>query len=642
MRSPKSKKISESNKFKSLNNPYFGYTLLILGIAVLVYYAVVFNFTQDDAYITFRYAENYLNGDGLVFNVGERVEGYTNFLWLLFMIIGRLLGAEYVLFSKILGVAFGAGALVLIFYIARSIFKRNYFLAGLTAFGSGTIASFAYWSVAGLETSAFSFFVLLAVYLYMRKSYLVAVSAILASLLRPEGALLFALIILYEIIASRRISGKALILIGLYAVPLIPYLFFKLSYFGGILPNPFYAKTSFNLMQLSNGLEYVGRFYNHYMAYGILLLPFLITLKKWGREIYFPLFFVILYTLYILFIGGDVLKVHRFFLPLFPLYTLLIFYGLSRLSKNYLIPLVGLLICLGWQFERPREYLTTYLNYEKGFNAKLDRIMHELTKVDKTDFTLAVSTIGIVGYRLIGHDVIDILGLTDSTIARHSEPPIEGIHSTWKETKYNSKYLLERSPDYIMFSTGLKPSAPAEYSLFTYQAFLENYRPIAFYFGNYMHDIYKLTNPIETEPVSNISPLFGRLYNEAINKYSSGDYKNAFKLFQKSLDFYPAPGCPYVYYYLAEVSRQTKDHAAAYRFDKAGSEIDSTVYLLEKDLYIYEKVIMNNPQQAVIHLNRLARIIPWDIERVIKKVEIIERDYHRNQNRIEAGRKNNP
>jgi hypothetical protein len=35
----------------------------------------------DDAYFTFRYAYNWAVGNGLVFNPGEHVEGYTNFGW---------------------------------------------------------------------------------------------------------------------------------------------------------------------------------------------------------------------------------------------------------------------------------------------------------------------------------------------------------------------------------------------------------------------------------------------------------------------------------------------------------------------------------------------------------------------------------
>ncbi len=37
--------------------------------------------TIDDAYISFQYAKNWASGNGVVFNPGERVEGYTNFLW---------------------------------------------------------------------------------------------------------------------------------------------------------------------------------------------------------------------------------------------------------------------------------------------------------------------------------------------------------------------------------------------------------------------------------------------------------------------------------------------------------------------------------------------------------------------------------
>ena len=35
----------------------------------------------DDAYISYRYADNAVRGLGVVFNPGERVEGYTNFAW---------------------------------------------------------------------------------------------------------------------------------------------------------------------------------------------------------------------------------------------------------------------------------------------------------------------------------------------------------------------------------------------------------------------------------------------------------------------------------------------------------------------------------------------------------------------------------
>jgi hypothetical protein len=59
--------------------------------------------TVDDAYISFRYARNLVEGHGLVYNPGERVEGYTNFLWTLLIAGGLLLGIGAELCSKVLG-----------------------------------------------------------------------------------------------------------------------------------------------------------------------------------------------------------------------------------------------------------------------------------------------------------------------------------------------------------------------------------------------------------------------------------------------------------------------------------------------------------------------------------------------------------
>ena len=53
------------------------FSLLALWFSALYFHNVV-----DDSLISIRYAENLAQGNGVVFNLGERVEGYTNFLWL--------------------------------------------------------------------------------------------------------------------------------------------------------------------------------------------------------------------------------------------------------------------------------------------------------------------------------------------------------------------------------------------------------------------------------------------------------------------------------------------------------------------------------------------------------------------------------
>ena len=56
----------------------------------------------DDAYISFRYADNLARGLGLVYNPGERVEGYSNFLWTLLLAGGARLGLDVVRLSVVL------------------------------------------------------------------------------------------------------------------------------------------------------------------------------------------------------------------------------------------------------------------------------------------------------------------------------------------------------------------------------------------------------------------------------------------------------------------------------------------------------------------------------------------------------------
>lgn len=93
--------------------------LLPLVPAILLYCYLVdtLNFYQDDAYISFRYVANYLNGDGLVFNTGELVEGYTNFAWIIYLIGCGLIGLNYIVAAKVTGIVLGAALIIVtLFY----------------------------------------------------------------------------------------------------------------------------------------------------------------------------------------------------------------------------------------------------------------------------------------------------------------------------------------------------------------------------------------------------------------------------------------------------------------------------------------------------------------------------------------------
>ncbi len=591
--------------------------MMLLGISIVVYLVLVthFDFTQDDAYISFRYAANYLNGDGLVFNAGERVEGYTNFLWTVFMIIGGLLSIDPTPFAAILGMIFGSLNILITYFLSLELFRdisgqRKYFLSGLITLVLSSAYSHAYWAAAGLETAAFVFLVLASLLACLKRSYLAAATAVIMILLRPEGFLVWVFIVAYEIISRRKLTSYAIGIAIITILFLIPFGLFKWFYYRSLLPNSFYAKTTFDLSQIRDGLEYAGRFLWHYLAAGLFLVPAVVVFRKLSAPFRLVFYFIIIYILYVIIIGGDVLKVHRFFVPLLPLTAVLILAGCFRLLPKIPFLAVAVLIVIGWQMLIPHRYVHTFYNRERDLAAKMGTLMDHLLATDRTDFSLATSTIGMVGYKLIGHDVIDLLGLTDTTIARHPEELSRGIETTWKESHFNSAYVLSRRPDYILFSTGIKPSAPAERALFSYSQFLNNYRTIGYFFWGKMRTIYKLYYPVDTEPQADVDVRFGQYYNRAINLWGDGEYARTLAVLDTAQIYSPTPIYPYLLYFRANAYLHLNDINEAYKMLQKVVELDTLVYDGYKDLYLFE-YRFKDYEKAEYYRSKTARLVPW-------------------------------
>ena len=93
--------------------------LLLVTIAVAIAGLSIFAYIPDDTFITLRYARNVLDGKGFVFNEGERVEGYTNFLWLLMLVFAGTFGLPLVASARVMSLVFSIGTLVLLGVAAR-------------------------------------------------------------------------------------------------------------------------------------------------------------------------------------------------------------------------------------------------------------------------------------------------------------------------------------------------------------------------------------------------------------------------------------------------------------------------------------------------------------------------------------------
>ena len=158
-------------------------------VVLLGYLANVAWFLTDDAFISFRYVRNLLEGHGLVFNRGEYVEGYSNFLWVLELAaLWGAFGLRPESAAPWLSVACTGGTLAaMLWWVARLPGLSHRGLVGQMALGRPTVgwirsvshrglvgwmalglvcssATFAVWtSGGGLETRQFTFFIVLAV-----------------------------------------------------------------------------------------------------------------------------------------------------------------------------------------------------------------------------------------------------------------------------------------------------------------------------------------------------------------------------------------------------------------------------------------------------------------------------------------------
>lgn len=471
---------------KSIPAAVWSYLIIALAVAGFLYNCYGYNLTQDDAYISFRYAANFLAGEGLVYNHGEHVEGYTNFLWVMLLALFKgVFGVDYVLASRFLGVAAGAVIFYLIYLLLKHHFERIpvFLQISLALMLLGNL-SLPYWSVASLETSAFACMALAAIVAEYRRPQLTPALLIIATLLRPEGALVFGVILIYRIISERKLP---VLYILMYVVPLLPFAVFKLAFYGSLFPNPYYAKSGVGLEYIQSGLEYLWHFARTVGVYGVIFVAPLLMIRRLWSKYSLIYIYVLLYVAYIVWVGGDVLKVYRFFVPVAPalyfIFAMSVLELMSLVVKNrqrivtpVLLAIVGFTI---GSYVLSREHVRAYGEAERNIIGKMHFVTTMLKKHMGPDFSLAASTIGMSGYQLLGQRVIDMLGLTDAFIARNPEQ-VEGMVSSWKEQRFNARYLLEQQPDFILFSTGYKPSAPAERALMLHSEFRRRYHTVGF------------------------------------------------------------------------------------------------------------------------------------------------------------------
>jgi len=300
-----------------------------------------FYFTIDDSYIGFRYAQNFAQGKGLVFNLGEKVEGYSNFLWMVILgLLSRLnLGIE--LTAKILGITFSVLAIFILLSLSRRISQDKRNSNALCLLLLLISPGFGLWAVSGMETALFTFLVTAGVFCYVsdenkRIFSLAPVLFALAAMTRPEGAAFFMVSFLHRLIfrlKEHRIYFKDFIWLASFAVIYFPYFIWRFNYYGYLFPNTVYAKVNHGFQQYTAGLKYIFRFLQYNTAgflFPVLAIIFVYGTKR-RREFWASYLglIILFYTGFIFLVGGDWMHEFRFFVPILPVAYLIIQEGVK-------------------------------------------------------------------------------------------------------------------------------------------------------------------------------------------------------------------------------------------------------------------------------------------------------------------------
>ncbi|MEB2310879.1 MAG: hypothetical protein OZ921_02425 [Sorangiineae bacterium] len=432
-------------------------------------------FLSDDALISLRYAERFASGHGLTWTDGERVEGYTDFLWVLLTALPIRLGADPIATARALDALGALAALALTSCTPRPLALRGVrVLSG--GLGLALLAPLAVWSIGALEHGFMAGVIAAALVALARalgpgggRGSLTAAGLALAALalLRADGVVLALAGTLGALLAGRpsRATLRRAALVGLpTALALAAQLAFRLAYYRQWVPNTALAKVSLNAERLTLGLEYVRDGAKPLVP--MIALALALTLAGWRelrRERWLPAATMTLgWSAYVALVGGDIFPAWRQLLPAMVPLAMLIAEGAEACARRHRLGALGAvavaLPLLGLGFARQHGDGTNRRGKTERWEWDGLSIGPMLGRAfGKQKALLAVDAAGALPYwsKLPS---LDMLGLNDRFLASH--PPRDFGHGAIGHELGNGAYVFERRPDIIAFNNAAGAPEP--------------------------------------------------------------------------------------------------------------------------------------------------------------------------------------
>lgn len=450
--------------------------MALLSLPVLLVHAGSYlPFISDDTFISLRYSRRLLDGQGLTWTEGPKVEGYTNLLWLLACAgLGRL-GVDLVLATRILGMAAMMVALVAVVYTIRPQNMRDAGAALFAATGLALSGAFAVWAVGGLEQPFVAAFLAVSVALLYPlalgrqagrgRLFAAGVSLGLVCLSRADGPVLCVGVGLGLLAAlgPRASTFRALFRVAWPAVLMTGgQVIFRRLYYGDWVPNTARVKVAFTQRRLDDGISYVrdgALSLVALVAPSALALLICLFVPRRRPRVLFLAAIAAIWLGYVAFVGGDLFPARRHWVAglipvallaaeLFRLVASRPFWG-RFVAFGAAVALIALHAHRQADAREPENKRARLERWEWDGEAT-GRFLREA--FGKKEALLAVDPAGAVPY-YSGLPAIDMLGLNDHYIARHP-PPSFGTGWLGHELG-DGRYVLSRNPDLVLFNLPL-------------------------------------------------------------------------------------------------------------------------------------------------------------------------------------------
>lgn len=455
----------------------------MLAIAALAdhYAATNYRMAADDAYVAMRYAQNLFEGNGLVFNLGERAEGYTSFLWVVVMTplygICRALNLDFIAWVGRTNILIAVFEVWLIAAVGRRLWgeSRASLVAVLTVIGVCFVDNaFTVWPGLGVEGHFLGMWMLLALWAMgsasPRRALLTGLALTGAHLTRPDTALFNAILIvslaLFRLVPRlraseakdgwRRFSWRELgVTLGVWVGVLGIYLVWRHDYYGWLLPDVVPSEVN-ELGAGARGEAHIMSFFvERYRVPIFALLALVITRRV---ELVVTTLYLVAHLAHLRTVG-DHASANRALVALIPMFALalgVVAYGIATRVRQLprgrgATAAVATLLCvvlLGLMWQRGRErgplqHEVLRLRDERRTERQLMQWLRDHTH----ERTLATGDIGAGGF-LANKRVIDAFQAVGADAVREEDPNFVLQQGGHRRPATRAE-VLQRSPDLI-------------------------------------------------------------------------------------------------------------------------------------------------------------------------------------------------